>query len=75
MKFPGKRTRNARGSARRDIDFEHYSWDTPREKGWHPLVVLNAKEGETSRGDPMWVIDLGIDLPSNLQLQSPLPFF
>lgn len=48
---------------RRDINFEDYSWDTPKVSGWHPLVVLNAKEQPTSKGDDMWVIDFGIDLP------------
>jgi len=63
MRFPGKKQREAVGATRRDIDFDHYSWDTPKEKGWHPMVVLNAQEKETSKGDPMWVVDLGIDNP------------
>ena len=48
---------------RRDINFEDYSWDTPKVSGWHPLVVLNGKEKPTSKGDDMWVIDFGVELP------------
>lgn len=64
MKFPGKTKRDATPAMRKDIDFEHYSWDTPRQRGWFPMVVLNAQEKETSKGDPMFVVDLGIDIPS-----------
>ena len=48
---------------RRDINFEDYSWDTQKTAGWHPLVVLNAKDKPTSKGDDMWVIDFGVELP------------
>jgi len=62
MRFKPKAKR-AKASRREGVNFEDYSWDTPLVAGWHPLVVLNAKEDETKKGDAMWVIDLGVDLP------------
>ena len=62
MRFRPKAKR-ASVPQRRDINFEDYSWDTPKIRGWHPFVVLNAKEKPTSKGDDMWVIDFGVDLP------------
>ena len=61
MRFPGKKTRAV--AKRGDIDFDHYDWDAPKERGWHPLVVLNGQEKTTKTGDPMGVIDFGVDLP------------
>lgn len=62
MRFRPKAKRNT-VPMRRDINFEDYSWNTPKTAGWHPLVVLNAKEKLTSKGDDMWVIDFGVELP------------
>ena len=62
MRFRPKAKR-ASVPQRRDINFEDYDWDTPKVSGWHPLVVLNAKEKPTTKGDEMWVIDFGVELP------------
>lgn len=63
MRFPGKKRRAVENNRRGDIDFEDYVWETPRVEGWHPFVVLNAKDDQTSGGDPMLIIDFGVDLP------------
>ena len=64
MRFRPKAKR-ASVPQRRDINFEDYDWDTPKSAGWHPLVVLNAKEKATGKGDDMWVIDFGVELPDD----------
>jgi len=62
MRFKPKAKR-ARANRRDDVNFDDYSWDKEKEAGWHPFVILNAKEKPTSKGDDMWVIDFGIDMP------------
>ena len=62
MRFKPKAQR-ASVPMRRDIKFEDYDWDTPKVAGWHPLVVLNAKEEATKKGDDMWIVDFGVELP------------
>jgi len=62
MRFRPKAKR-ASVPQRRDINFKDYSWETQKTAGWHPLVVLNAKEKSTRKGNDMWVIDFGVELP------------
>ncbi|KKN47401.1 hypothetical protein LCGC14_0663140 [marine sediment metagenome] len=61
-RFSSKAKRN-RAPKRSNINFDDYSWDTPKEAGWHPLVVLYTKETTTGKGDTMWVVHFGVDLP------------
>ncbi len=63
MRFKPKAKRKT-AARRDDVDFDDYEWETEKEPGWHPFVVLNAKEELTKKNkDEMWVIDFGVDLP------------